>query len=75
MNTADKVEHCSTLSAVFSNEAINANCLRGNFESSDMGNDGKREFTAYSGTHSVQCFIIKCGICVAKSKEFIINIK
>ena len=56
-------------------EAYNANCLRGNFEESDIGTDGKKESTAYSGTHSVQCFIIKQGICVAKSKEFIINIK
>ena len=56
-------------------EATNADCLRGNFETSDEGENGKRESTMYSGTHSVQCFIIKRGICVAKSKEFIINIK
>ena len=56
-------------------EAQNANCLRGYFENSDIGANGKRESTLYSGTHSVQCFIIKRGICVAKSKEFIINIQ
>lgn len=56
-------------------EAQNANCLRGNFEDSDVGPNGKRESTSYSGTHSVQCFIIKRGICVAKSQEFIINIQ
>lgn len=55
-------------------EAENANCLRGTFEKSDDGPYGKRETTSYSGTHSVQCFIIKRGICVAKSKEFIVNI-
>lgn len=55
-------------------EAENANCLRGTFEESDDGPSGKRETTSYSGTHSVQCFIIKRGICVAKSKEFIVNI-
>lgn len=57
------------------NEAIKANCLRGNFEASDIGDDGKRESTSYSGSHSVQCFIIKRNVCVAKSKEFIVNIK
>lgn len=56
-------------------EAINAHCLRGNFDVSDIGTDGKKESTAYSGCHSVQCFIIKRGICVARSQEFIINIK
>lgn len=56
-------------------EAQNANCLRGYFEKSDVGINGKRESTLYSGTHSVQCFIIKRGICVAKSREFIVNIQ
>lgn len=56
-------------------EAQNANCLRGYFENSDVGINGKRESTLYSGTHSVQCFIIKRGICVAKSREFIVNIQ
>lgn len=56
-------------------EARQAGCLRGNFENSDIGEMGKRESTSYSGSHSVQCFIIKKGICVAKSKDFIINIK
>ena len=56
-------------------EAQNAHCLRGNFEDSDVGADCKRESTSYSGTHSVQCFIIKRGICVAKSQEFIVNIQ
>jgi len=54
-------------------EAKNARCLRGGFEDS-VGNI-KTESTLYKGTHSVQCFIIKKGVCVAKSKEFIINIK
>ena len=55
-------------------EAINANCLRGSFEESDDGSHGKRESTQYSGSHSVQCFIIKRGACVAQSKIFIVNI-
>lgn len=56
-------------------EAMKANCLRGNFEISDEGTNGKRESTMYTGSHSVQCFIIKRKICVARSKEFIINIR
>jgi hypothetical protein len=56
-------------------DARRAGCMRGNFENSDIGEMGKRETTSYSGSHSVQCFIIKNGICVAKSKDYIINIK
>lgn len=56
-------------------EAESATCLRGDFEESDYGKFGKYEETAYSGVHSVQCFVIKQGICVARSKEFIINIR
>lgn len=56
-------------------EAKNAECLRGDFENSDVGVDGKRETTSYTGSHSVQCFVIKNNVCVAKSKDYIINIK
>ena len=56
-------------------EARTSGCLRGYFEDSDEGLNGKHETTSYAGSHSVQCFIIKRGICVAKSKEFIINIR
>ena len=56
-------------------EARAANCLRGNFERSDDGPNGKRESTSYTGSHSVQCFVIKRNACVAKSKDYIINIR
>lgn len=56
-------------------EARTANCLRGDFENSDEGVNGKRETTSYTGSHSVQCFVIKRGVCVAKSKDYIINIR
>ena len=56
-------------------EARNAGCLRGNFEESDLGQNGKHEVTAYAGSHSIQCFVIKGAVCVAKSNSFIINIK
>ena len=55
-------------------EATQAGCLRGGFENSDIGTCKRKEATAYSGTHFVQCFIIKNNVCVAKSKEFILNI-
>ena len=52
------------------------NCLRGGFEVSNVGNHGRKESTAYSGKHYVQCFVIDSqGFCVARSKEFFINIK
>lgn len=56
-------------------ESMSDNCLRGYFEDSDQGLLGKIEATFYSGSHSVQCFIIKRGICVAKSQDYIINVK
>jgi len=57
-------------------EAIKTyNCPRGGFENSNKGRMSRSESTAYIGKHYVQCFIIKGGRCVAKSKEFIINIE
>lgn len=57
------------------NEARAAGGLRGGFEPSDIGANGKKETTLYAGVHSVECFVIKKGICVARSKPFIINIQ
>lgn len=56
-------------------EARAQNCLRGNFEPSNIGTTGRKEKTSYTGSHAVQCFIIKNGICVAKSNDYIINIE
>jgi hypothetical protein len=56
-------------------EAIRKNCLRGGFELSDIGMNTRREATSYTGSHFVQCFVIKNGQCVGKSKEFIVNIE
>lgn len=50
-------------------EAQDAECLRGNFEQSDYGVCEKHETTSYSGSHLVQCFVIKNGICVAKARN------
>ena len=56
-------------------EAQKANCLRGDFYPSDEGTNGRKESTSYTGSHAVQCIVIKNGICVAKSKDYIINIR
>ena len=32
------------------------------------------ESTKYSGDHFIQCFVIKNGICIAKSHEFVVRI-
>lgn len=52
------------------------NCLRGGFEVSNFGSNCRKEPTMYTGKHYVQCFVIdRYGNCVAKSKEFFINVK
>lgn len=57
-------------------EAIHASQLRGDFYDSDNGVDGVRwESTAYAGTHLVEAFIIKDGICVARSGQKQVRIK
>ncbi len=56
-------------------EAEKSLCLRGGFENSNYGSTIREEATAYTGSHFVQCFIIKKGICVARSKEFIVNVQ
>jgi hypothetical protein len=58
-------------------EAKNSNCLRGEiFPAKTAGVGGLRhkEATQYTGTHWVECFIIKEGICVARSNEIFVKI-
>ncbi|KUO78002.1 MAG: hypothetical protein APF81_17415 [Desulfosporosinus sp. BRH_c37] len=50
-------------------------CLRGGFEDSNVGRNTRSEGTEYTGSHYVQCFIIKKGQCVGKSNIFVVNIK
>ena len=57
-------------------EAINANCLRGDFYNSKL-EQGKRirtEETCYVGRHYVEAYLVKNGICYGKSKPFEVNI-
>lgn len=58
-------------------EARNARCLRGTFEltHTERGYLKKAESTLYTGTHSIECFIVKNGYCVAQSGPFIVNIQ
>jgi hypothetical protein len=55
-------------------QARDNDCLRGGFENSNSDKNMRSERTAYTGKHYVQCFVIKNGLCVTKSKEFIINV-
>lgn len=51
------------------------NCLRGDFYNSDNWDPNVRtESTSYTGIHYVQCFVISNGQCIAKSREFIVNV-
>ncbi|HHT9124494.1 MAG TPA: nucleotide-binding domain-containing protein [Candidatus Brocadiia bacterium] len=54
-------------------EARLAEDLRGRIED-DKGFKAKREQTKYKGTHFMDCFAIKDGVCVAKDR-FYVNIK
>lgn len=56
-------------------EAREQNCLRGQFEQSNIYNYGRHECTAYTGTHWVQAFVVNNGECIAKSKEILVRIK
>lgn len=57
-------------------EAIDANCLRGDFYSSEIF-EGKRvrtESTSYLGYHYVEAFLVKNGVCYGKSTPFEVNV-
>jgi len=54
-------------------EAEAATDLRGGFYKC-VNNSKWHETTRYSGIHYVQAFLLKRGACIAKSREFIVNI-
>lgn len=58
-------------------EARVAKCLRGGYYDDiiEKGGRVREESTLYAGMHWVECFIVKNGICVAKSGEFVVNIE
>lgn len=57
-------------------EAENANCLRGDFYSSELieGKKVRKESTRYAGCHYVEAYLVKNGICYGKSSPFEVNI-
>jgi len=58
-------------------EASKVNQLRGKiFPAKVAGKGGliQDEGTQYTGTHWIECFIVKNGVCVARSGEYIVNI-
>ncbi len=57
-------------------EAIEARQLRGDFYPSDSTNKAIRwESTRYHGTHWIEAFVIKDGICVARSGRTLVKIR
>ncbi len=60
--------------------AARENALRGNFfkgknlDGKETGNHDNWERTTYTGSHWIQCFAVRGGVCVAHSEKFIINI-
>ncbi len=55
-------------------DAERARGLRGNFDYVERGGLTKTEKTLYSGTHAIECFIVKDGVLVARSGQFIVTI-
>ena len=55
-------------------EATRAGDLRGEFTSTGQSTS-KSEHTSYTGSHSIQCFVLRKGRCVAKSRIFIVNVQ
>jgi hypothetical protein len=56
-------------------EALDVGGLRGHFYPSDDGSRGRWESTSYAGTHWVEAFIVKNGVCVARSGPKYVKIK
>jgi len=59
------------------NEARMVNGLRGEFYDGiiEKGGRERREGTLYTGMHWIECFIVKDGLLVARSGEYVVNIE
>ncbi|MCD6475545.1 MAG: nucleotidyltransferase [Anaerolineaceae bacterium] len=58
-------------------EAENAGQLRGRIvlsKTAGIGGLTQKETTSYVGAHWIECFIVKNGVCVARSGEFVVRI-
>ncbi|WP_373533071.1 nucleotidyltransferase [Vampirovibrio sp.] len=53
-------------------QAANSRGLRGNIFDNPLV---RMEGTEYTGSHCIECFIIKNGVCVARSREFVVNVE
>jgi hypothetical protein len=51
-------------------EAARVGQLRGEI-TRDAGSETKRESTAYRGSHYVECFVVRNGVCVAADKQLV----
>lgn len=58
-------------------EAVAARALRGGFDEGivSTGKLTKKESSLYTGTHSIECFIVKNGLLAARSGQYIVNIQ
>ncbi|MFH5804458.1 cyclic GMP-AMP synthase DncV-like nucleotidyltransferase [Alienimonas sp. DA493] len=56
-------------------EAARRNQLRGEFYDSHGAGRTRHERTGYTGTHWVECFVVKNDACVARSGEFVVNVR
>lgn len=58
-------------------EAHRENCLRGGFYEGTIvkGRRVREEDTLYTGSHWIECFIVKDNVCLARSGEFVVNIE
>lgn len=57
-------------------EASSVNCLRGDFyEGSNDDGSVRWEETAYRGTHWVEAFVVKDGVCVARSGRTYVKVR
>ncbi|TAK28837.1 MAG: nucleotidyltransferase [Chloroflexota bacterium] len=58
-------------------EARAVSCLRGGYYDGliEKGGRVREERTLYTGMHWVECFIVRNGVCVARSGEFVVNIQ
>lgn len=55
-------------------EAYRAGQLRGDFYDSSASGRSRTETTKYRGSHWVEGFVVKGGLCVARTGEFVVNI-
>src|SRR5205823_2158808 len=56
-------------------EALTVGDPRGGFDSSNDGPRRRWESTRYAGTHLIEAFVIKAGVCVARSGRRHVRIK